>query len=679
MEINSVIIDRLGLTLIDSVWQGAILIAVAFLSLVVLKRASAKIRHNFLLICILALPAWGVYTFHQHGKSNGHAVDNSISITDPTAQTTGFNSGNEEFSTEGFLPNISSSFMGRVHWIAIIWVIGLSVFVIRSLGGFLYLNRLKSKAWDIKEKEWNQRFNELKQSLGLKLDVLIKESDKLASPLVYGYLKPVILFPAGLIQGLTVEEVEVILLHELAHLKRNDYVINIIINVLSAVYFYHPAFWWLQSQLDNEREFATDEIVMNLKKDNLLFIKALTKTKEFQMMSPALGFAGSSKNQLLERVNRIMKKQQNPNWLSPMLSIIVLGTAFFLMSQAQTKEQVKEETPKPTISVDSSSVSTFTLIADSMMINGDGKTLKLTVDSIAVKKLNFSPLRLLQSDTNELQKAIAEIVKKTGSIKFEIDDSGKITEIERNGKKLKGEEFKTYEKAYQQLQEFAMKLLEKEEKALDKERQKLLEQETSVLKEELERLKAELDSKDKQDVEMRREEVNMRKEVLKRLEEQLDLKDKQEVSMLLREEFNRHRGILKDQSQLKRKEVLALQKRLAGMMDENELNELKSNIKTLEHMESVYNSIRSNMSYLTITSDEPRWTTSTKEKLESTTKNPLIILNGKSKSKWKLSDLYELDRKTISRLQLYNGEVMKKKYSKRKIKGRDAVIEITTK
>lgn len=679
MKINRDLFDVIGLTLLDSIWQGMALVIICFLGLLFLKKSSARLRHNFLLVCLLALPVLSGYSFFHHSDVLSEQGAESLSSVPLSVPFSTLITKSNTISTES-IPHTETFWLFKnADWIGMLWVIGSVLFLVRGVGGFLYLKRLQSRSHMITDSEIVTRFNSLREDFGIQTKVLLKESSRVMTPMVYGFFKPVILFPIGLTQGLSTDEVEIILLHELAHLKRNDFLINIIINCLKAVYFYNPAFLWIQSQLDNEREFATDEMVIEHRKDNILFIRALTKTQEFQMISPALGFAGNSKKQLLKRVNRIMKKQQNPNWLSPMITIFVLGAAFFLMSQAQTKERVKEDTPKPTISTDSLKVGSFRLITDSMVIDGHGKTLKFTADKVTFKKRNFNPLSLPQNNSNELQKAIAEIIEKPSPIEFEVDDSGKIKEIRRNGKKLNREEFKTYEKAYLQLQEFAMKFLDEEERTLDKERKKLLEQEAMVLKEELKRLEAELDSKDKQEVEMRREEINMRREVLKRLEEQDDLKDKQEVSIRLREEFNRYREILEDQSQLKRKEVLALQKRLAGMMDENELNELKSKIKTLEQMEAVYNSIRSNMSYLTITSDESRWTTSTKEKLESTTKNPLIILNGKSKSKWKLSDLYELDRKTVLELHLYNGEVMKKKYSKRKLKGRDAVIVVKTK
>ena len=135
-----------------------------------------------------------------------------------------------------------------------------------------------------------------------------------------------------MIEGLSTEEVEAILFHELAHLKRNDFVINIIINVLQIVFFYHPAYWWMKSQLDNEREYATDELALKYSEKKLPMIKALAKVQAFSMNQPGLAFAGNSKNQVLKRINIMMNSKQQPNWLSAIFTIALLLVAFGLMS-----------------------------------------------------------------------------------------------------------------------------------------------------------------------------------------------------------------------------------------------------------------------------------------------------------------------------------------------------------
>lgn len=460
MEINSSFLDALGFTLVDSLWQGLIIMAVAFLGLAIMRKAPARWRHNFLLVCILALPLGGMYSFNQH-----YQFSDKVVVKDSIAQTITPNVSTPAIVSEG-LSEVSQLQMEAVwlvdkaHWIGLVWLLGLVVVSFRGFGGMFYLKRLKSNATTIEQPEIIKLLTDLKADFGLKTTVLIKESSKVMSPLVSGYFKPIILFPLGLIQGLTTEEVEVILLHELAHLKRNDFIINIVINGLRAVYFYHPAYWWLQSQLDNEREYATDEMVMSKQSNGLLLVRALAKTQEYKMTTPSLGFAGNSKNQLLKRVNRIMKKQQNPNWLSGAFTMILLCSAFILMSQSQQTKQDSNPQFSKTLKIDSVRALQFSPIVlktDSLSINGFS-ALKFGTDTQNLNRL----------DTNSIALAIQEIVQVPSPIMAEFNGDGVAVTIKRNGKALEGEEFKTYQKAFNQLNQYANKRFKNDAASIEK-------------------------------------------------------------------------------------------------------------------------------------------------------------------------------------------------------------------
>lgn len=481
MEINSRFLDALGFTLVDSLWQGLIILAVAFLGLAVMKKAPARWRHNFLLVCMLALPIGGVYSFNQHQKLSAEVVDNVMTTKATGPNLVGGGIVNEEFSTVSQLQMETFWLVDKAHWIGLLWVIGLAIVSLRGVGGILYLKRLKLNATEVQQPEIIRLLADLRSDFGLKTAVLIKESSKVMSPLVSGYFKPIILFPLGLIQGLTTEEVEVILLHELAHLKRNDFLINIVINGLRAVYFYHPAYWWLQSQLDNEREYATDEMVMSKQSNGLLLVKALAKTQEYKMTTPSLGFAGNSKNQLLKRVNRIMKKQQNPNWFSGVFTILVLGAAFVLMSQSQTKREVidtgnvakqldTEKAVRPSLKLPTQEeVENANLkYVDSLgnrhvyLINAQKDTVHMVVfpspdgpSKLGLKEEvgSFD----LKQDTTGVGQAIQEIIQAPSPIMVEYNGNGNVISIKRNGKLLKGDEFNTYEKAFTKLNRYASK------------------------------------------------------------------------------------------------------------------------------------------------------------------------------------------------------------------------------
>lgn len=462
MEINSNFLDALGFTLVDSLWQGLVIMAVAFLGLAILRKAPARWKHNFLLVCILALPIAGTYSFRLYQGFNIVSIENNVSTPEMIPSTSVLMNAEESSSTSQ-LQMEAFWLVDKAHWIGLLWIIGLLLVSLRGVGGILYLNRLKTNATEVQQPEIVRLLKVLRDDFGLRTTVLIKESSKIMSPLVSGYFKPVILFPLGLIQGLSTEEVEVILLHELAHLKRNDFLINIVITGLRAVYFYHPAYWWLQSQLDNEREYATDEMVMSKQSNGLLLVKALAKTQEYKMTTTSLGFAGNSKNQLLKRVNRIMKKQQNPNWLSGVFTMLILSTAFILMSQSQQQKIEIEDFSREAEAIDTTKgISRFTIYPDtpeakkdSLMATLGPKTrVSIDIDGPVSYYNGGGPMR---PDTTSLALAIQEIIQVPSPIMVESSGKGEIITIKRNGKLLEGSDFETYQKAYEQLNNYATK------------------------------------------------------------------------------------------------------------------------------------------------------------------------------------------------------------------------------
>lgn len=456
MEINKRLFDALGMTVLDSLWQGAIVMAIAFLGLWVMKKNKASIRHNFLLLCILVLPVLGIYTFSQHFEETPAYVETNLvqetgsftldpSVLDPSLLSTPLQIKNEAFEWVQMTP-----------WIGVFWMVGMLLIFLRAAGAFLYLNRLKSSATQVDDVDLIRLFNRLKQGFDLKREVLLKESLKISSPMVFGYFKPVVLFPLGLIQGLTTDEVEVILLHELAHLKRNDFLINIVINGLRAIYFYHPVFWWLQSQLDNEREFASDEMVLGFQADGLTLVRALTKAKEFSMLSPSLGFAGSSKNQLLKRVNRIMKQQQKPNWAGLLLPCIILLSVFLFTSQSQkkdteTSEQDKEHLQESTGDTQPGlEVLTFDIDKPGVIGSSDPSISTFSIPDIQGNK-----------DSITVAQATMELLEDPSPVAVTTGSDGKPTRIRRNGKRLRGKTLEVYTEAYMRLNKYSSKVADK--------------------------------------------------------------------------------------------------------------------------------------------------------------------------------------------------------------------------
>ncbi len=451
---NTLLLEALGKTLIDSIGQGIIVLLVVMFLLWLAKNQSAKLRHNVLFIGIILMPILSANSFISH-YSNGSQVINTVTLEQLSASDdlTVSTLDTWDSSTITDFALASYSWPTQLEWLSYAWLLGFLICLVRMSGGFLYLYRLNAKAEILPLASINDRLNAIKSSFGIKRRVFVKTSEKIASPLIYGVFKPVIIFPLGLIQGLTSEEVEAILLHELSHLKRNDFIINIVINVLKTIYFYHPAFWWMSAQLDNEREFASDEMVLSHQTNAVDLIKALSKTQEYQMSGPAMAFAGSSKNQLLKRVNRIMKKQQKPNWLGGLLATIILASAFLLTSQ-QSKEKLDQNKGPLDSKIDS--IPAHMLKADLEISEQDAfGAIEGKIDSISISEFQWLGKVSLNSDTIPLEKALAEILSKKSDIMVEMTMDKKVTNISKGGKELSGDAYEVYKQAYEMIHNYA--------------------------------------------------------------------------------------------------------------------------------------------------------------------------------------------------------------------------------
>lgn len=441
MEINNQILEVLGLSLVHSLWQGAALLFLVLLTLVSLRNRRAKTRYSVILFGILALPCLLALNLNYFWPDP--VVDNSAAI-ESVALTNSLNLPTD-FQQVSINPQSSSTVLWlkeHASTIAMLWFIGMALFLMKVIGSFVWMKRLTNRALPMKGEAINTLLERAKAVLGISKKIQLKSSSWIKSPVILGIIRPTILFPIGLIEGLSVEEVEAILYHELAHLKRNDFVINIIINVLQIIFFYHPAYWWLKSQLDNEREYATDELALQYSEKKLPMIKALAKVQAFSMNQPALAFAGNSKNQVLKRINIMMNSKQQPNWLSAIFTIAILLVAFGVMSVQDTnpKSEKKNEDFPSSVNIDLNSRN------DSILVNIRNGSLEFDLDP-----------KPQDNDSSAVSKAILEFVSSPESLKVSLNLSGEVTSITRNGSSLSGSELTVYKKAYAQLSSFSKK------------------------------------------------------------------------------------------------------------------------------------------------------------------------------------------------------------------------------
>lgn len=220
-----------------------------------------------------------------------------------------------EQAVKGFQQQFQEYFGRHLPLIVTIWLLGVVLLTLKFIGSLLYAQRMKHYRTAPLSEEWLERMRDLAAKIGvnpyLRSSIELVESALTRVPLVIGSLKPVILLPVGMLSGLTTEQVEMVLAHELAHIARRDYLINILQSLLDIIFFFHPAMWWLSRVIRDEREHCCDDLAVTAFGNSNVLAHALVtlQDKIFESsfgLQPAMAATGRGEGQLLRRIKRLM-------------------------------------------------------------------------------------------------------------------------------------------------------------------------------------------------------------------------------------------------------------------------------------------------------------------------------------------------------------------------------------
>lgn len=312
----------IGWMVIHSLWQATAIAIISGIVALVVRKKSPQLRywiHNTALLGVLIAAVLTFCLYYDFSKEIGQTIfipENLEAATNAPAfvsnnQSTITNNPSEApLSMEG----LRMYFNRNIYLIVTIWVMGVALFILKLLGGISYVYYLRSRLNFPADEYWLDMVETLGEKAGVKRGMELVESALVRSPLVVGHLKPMILFPIGAINKLNTQEVEAILAHEIAHVLRNDYIFNIIQSVIEALFYFHPAVWWISANIRTERENSCDDVAIALCGNSMTYAKALVSVQEiahFGSPQMAMAFAGHRKNQLLFRVQRILKQPHN--------------------------------------------------------------------------------------------------------------------------------------------------------------------------------------------------------------------------------------------------------------------------------------------------------------------------------------------------------------------------------
>ncbi|MEZ4849814.1 MAG: M56 family metallopeptidase [Bacteroidia bacterium] len=231
-----------------------------------------------------------------------------------------------------------------IPWITFGWILGVFIFTARWLGGIVYIRHLRTHNIIPVAYLWQLKVNKLARKMGIGKTILLRESSTITVPMVIGHLKPVILIPIGILNGLTPAQLEAIFVHELAHIQRYDFIINLILSQVEALFFYHPAFWWISARIRDEREHCCDDIAVGMCKDPVSYARTLAdlEAKKHQPVHLSMGLAGR-KNHLLTRIQRIVmpdlnQTQSGPKVFFALLLVILMTSTAWISPSSEQKE-----------------------------------------------------------------------------------------------------------------------------------------------------------------------------------------------------------------------------------------------------------------------------------------------------------------------------------------------------
>jgi len=185
-----------------------------------------------------------------------------------------------------------------------LWGMGVLALSIWHVGGFLRIYRLRTTHAEPIAGPWQTRVQDLATDLGIGRYVRVLTSVTLNSPAIVGCWKPSILFPLSALSGLAPDQIEALFLHELAHIRRYDYLVNLVQIVTEILGFYHPAIWWINKMIRMEREHCCDHIAAEYLDDRIAYARTLVSLEDLRLNAPrlVLGAAG----QVKVRIQRLL-------------------------------------------------------------------------------------------------------------------------------------------------------------------------------------------------------------------------------------------------------------------------------------------------------------------------------------------------------------------------------------
>jgi beta-lactamase regulating signal transducer with metallopeptidase domain len=339
-------VQALATALLHFIWQGS-LIALAAAALMRVARTAA-VRYAIGIGALVAMLAAPALTFAVLIDSTPSVARTATGHAPPAAVR-------EAVVTETTLAS-PAGFTDAGLWSAagvFAWIVGMTILSVRLAGGWYIARRMTTHAVRPAAAHVQAAAALLAEKLALRRAVRVLESSAVAVPVLVGWLKPAVVLPVAALAGLSPAQIEALLAHELAHVHRHDYLVNLLQSLAEVVLFYHPAVWWLSRRVRTERELCCDDLAVGLC-DRLVYATALTDLAAMRAPRVALAATGGD---LLTRVKRILGREEpsmssNARWIPAVaVAAVALAAVPALLASVRTASAIGAESPTPALAV----------------------------------------------------------------------------------------------------------------------------------------------------------------------------------------------------------------------------------------------------------------------------------------------------------------------------------------
>ncbi len=321
-----------GWTLIHFVWQGGLLALATAVGLRLCRRRSSEARYAIAcagLTAMLAAPVVTAAFFRTPDSalvSRGNVLP---AVPGSEAVVTVPRSSTDEASSP-----TNAAATGAIRLDAVLpvvvwgWLAGVTALLARFAGGCWRVHRLRAAALAETVSQWQSASERLAVRLRLDVPFRVVESGLVDAPGVVGWMRPVILLPVAILANLTPVQIEAILAHELAHIRRRDYAVNLLQTVAETLLFYHPAVWWVSARVREEREHCCDDAAVEVVGEPAAYAQALADLASWRSRETALA-VGATDGSLLARIRRLLHEPDDDE-TRPISGLVVLALGMSL-------------------------------------------------------------------------------------------------------------------------------------------------------------------------------------------------------------------------------------------------------------------------------------------------------------------------------------------------------------